>query len=319
MKRVKDYTTLEAHGYWRASKDDPGRRVVVVITTRHLTINSPSDRPLANWSLEAVRPVAPGSVPAIFTPDDDADETVEIHDRHVIKLLSAQIESLTTPRASPTPSVPWSPVLTIGLILAFVAVAAYVYSDEIATQMARLIPVSERVEIGEKSFLYLTETAGKHCTNHRGERILSTLSTDFFSGDVMFRIIRNDRAFALTLPGRIVVFSDALLNHYQRNEAGANLLQATRSHLDATDPTADYMRHAGLYKASLLALGGQTDNTTIRGFIDARLAVVFAARETTFFIGTKIVDDQDVHAASQFLAAQEWQALQDICTNSSSR
>ena len=55
MTALKEYQRLEASGLWRPEPDAQRRDVVVSLGDASLTMSEFSGRPLAHWSLAAVR------------------------------------------------------------------------------------------------------------------------------------------------------------------------------------------------------------------------------------------------------------------------
>ena len=78
MTAVTQYQRLEASGLWRASAEDQRREVIVSIGDATLVISDMNDRALTHWSLAAVERHNPGETPAVYGPDGDQTETLEL-------------------------------------------------------------------------------------------------------------------------------------------------------------------------------------------------------------------------------------------------
>ena len=78
MTALKEYQRLEATGLWRETVEAQRREVVVSIGDATLVISDLQDRPLTHWSLAAIERHNPGENPAIFNPDGDPHETLEL-------------------------------------------------------------------------------------------------------------------------------------------------------------------------------------------------------------------------------------------------
>ena len=78
MTALEKYDRIEASALWRAGEDAQRREVIVAIGDASLTISDMQDRPLAHWSLPAVERANPGERPAIYHPDGDPGEVLEI-------------------------------------------------------------------------------------------------------------------------------------------------------------------------------------------------------------------------------------------------
>ena len=80
MTAITKYDRLEATGLWRASPDKQRVDVVVCIGDATLTIKDMRDQALTHWSLAAIERANPGKRPALFHPEGDTTETLEIAD-----------------------------------------------------------------------------------------------------------------------------------------------------------------------------------------------------------------------------------------------
>jgi len=78
MTALTKYARLEATALWRASSDEQRREVVVSIGDATLVIIDMNNQPLTHWSLAAVERANPDQRPAIFYPDGDPGETLEL-------------------------------------------------------------------------------------------------------------------------------------------------------------------------------------------------------------------------------------------------
>ncbi len=94
MTALEEYQRLEASGLWRASPDAQRNEVIVSIGDATLVITDLRERPLAHWSLPAVERLNPGQNPAMYHPDGDPGETLELSENE--KEMVAAIEKLRT-------------------------------------------------------------------------------------------------------------------------------------------------------------------------------------------------------------------------------
>ncbi len=270
MKQISDFQRLETHGIWRESKGDPGRSVVVQLSARHLTIVSKDNQPLAHWSLDAVRHLNPGGLPAVFTPDDHAGESVEMSDSDVIGLLCDQLGPGMKNGTSP-PRTSWAVRLYVLAFLTAVGAGIFVFSGEIAGELAGLIPAAQRLETGERAFSFLTEMTGGRCRTAAGDRALAKLESRLFPGGATVRVVRGDAAMTTHLPGGILAVSDALLNEHDRIAVTAGYLLEENLRAVRSDPMAVLFRAAGLRAAALFALRGRLDDSDLREFTESQV------------------------------------------------
>ena len=79
---LEKFQRLEATALWRETPDAQRRDVIVSLGDATLVIKDSNDRALTHWSLPAVRRLNPGERPAVFYPDGDPSETLEIDTDH---------------------------------------------------------------------------------------------------------------------------------------------------------------------------------------------------------------------------------------------
>ena len=88
MTALEKYSKLEGIGLWVGSAEDQRREVVVSFGDATLVISdSRSQQVLSHWSLPAVTRLNPGKRPALFSPDGDPEEVLELDDAWLIDAL----------------------------------------------------------------------------------------------------------------------------------------------------------------------------------------------------------------------------------------
>ena len=78
MTALAKYDRLEATGLWRPSPQEQRREVIVSIGDATLVISDMNDQAIAHWSLAAVDRYGSSTSPAVFHPDGDPSETLEL-------------------------------------------------------------------------------------------------------------------------------------------------------------------------------------------------------------------------------------------------
>ena len=78
MTALSKYDRLEATGLWRINPSEQRREVVVSIGDATLIISDINDTALTHWSLAAVEKAIFSDEVAIFFPDGDPEETLEL-------------------------------------------------------------------------------------------------------------------------------------------------------------------------------------------------------------------------------------------------
>ena len=79
MTALDKYQRIEALGLWRNDHDSQRKDVLISIGETTLLISDMQDRPLAHWSLAAIERSNPGNFPAIYHPDGDKEESLELN------------------------------------------------------------------------------------------------------------------------------------------------------------------------------------------------------------------------------------------------
>jgi hypothetical protein len=93
MTALQKYARLEAVGVWRESDQGQRRDVIVSIGDATLVITDSQEKALAHWSLAAITRVNPGLVPALYHPEGDKTESLELPEDEV-----AMVEAIETLR-----------------------------------------------------------------------------------------------------------------------------------------------------------------------------------------------------------------------------
>ncbi|NOX74880.1 MAG: hypothetical protein GXP03_15105, partial [Alphaproteobacteria bacterium] len=87
MTALKQYEKLEAPGLWRETADAQRREIYISFGDTTLVIRNHKDEVLSHWSLPAIIRLNPGVMPALFSPDISAAETLEIDDDTMIDAI----------------------------------------------------------------------------------------------------------------------------------------------------------------------------------------------------------------------------------------
>lgn len=106
MTALTKYDRLEATGLWRPDPEGQRREVIVSIGNATLIVTDMNDQAITHWSLAAVERANAGSTPAIYHPDGDAGETLELrqHESEMIDAIESAHRNLeNTPASGPAP------------------------------------------------------------------------------------------------------------------------------------------------------------------------------------------------------------------------
>lgn len=335
MTALRKYQRLECGGLWRAAADAQRRDVTVSFGEASLVISdSRSGTPLAHWSLPAVERRNPGARPAIFSPDADAGETLEIDDPDMIGALETVARSLRRGR-------PAGPMLRRalagGLAVALVLLAVFWLPQALVTHAVRVLPQAKKAEIGALVLSDLERAGHEICTAPLGLRALARLQERL--GGVGLVVLAGPVApAAMALPGGGVALGEAVIGDHDTPEVAAGHVLAALAGAEAEDPLVPALRAAGLYGTLMLLITGDLPEGALRGY-GARLKTRpppkppaeallqrFAAAEISVAPYAYALDpsgettlaliEADPHRDTpprQVLADGDWVSLQGIC------
>ena len=103
MTALTKYARIEATALWRPTPDTQRQQVIVAIGDATLVITNFNDQALTHWSLAAVERINPGERPAIFYPDGDPGETLELNDSEEAMIDAIERLRQAIERARPHP------------------------------------------------------------------------------------------------------------------------------------------------------------------------------------------------------------------------
>lgn len=186
MTALTKYARLESGGIWRESDDSQRMDVIVSFGDATLVIADTGGRAMTHWSLAALERINPGTRPALFTPDPDGTETLELDDGEMIDAV--EMVRKTLDRARPRPGrLRWT---GMGLsIAAVLALAVFWLPGALVQQTLAVVPLSKRTEIGATLLGHIQALTGPSCRSDLGRRSLARLQLRVlgqgFSGQIV--------------------------------------------------------------------------------------------------------------------------------------
>lgn len=335
MTALKQYQRIEATGLWRPSPDEQRREVVVSIGEATLTISDFNDRALTHWSLAALERQNPGALPAIFNPDGDPDETLELADSETTMLDAIDRLQRAIDRSRPHPGrLRWLSVG--GVIAAVLAVLLLWLPAALQNHVVSVVPEVKRQEIGDTILHRIERISGQACASQDAQTSLDRLAKR--TGVRQIIILPAGVRDSLSLPGGTVLLSRALVEDHEDPAVAAGYVIAERARAEQRDPLDDLLNRTGAATAfRLLTTGGLTpDNVDIYteqvlseprpSVADEDLLAVFAqaalpstpyayARDITgeTVLGLIEADPMAGRTLEQVLPDRDWVRLQNIC------
>ncbi len=339
MTALREYQRLEATALWRASPDAQRADVVVSIGDATLVITDLRDKALTHWSLPAVKRANPGQIPAIYYPDGDPGETLELAENEgemieAIERLRAVIE-----RRRPHPG-------RLRLVIYLLSLAAVVTASALwlpgalRRHAVTVVPDVKRAEIGAELLVRIQRVTGPPCRNTAGNTALSRLAARLSTSGraEALAVMRDGVRTTVHLPGGMILINRSLVEDYEEPDVLAGFLIAEQLRSEHSDPLADLLNNANLWVSFKLLTTGDLDEETLRSYAenlltspqmalpDTQLLNAFEARsvrstpyayavdisgETT--LGLIEADPFSNEAPPAILSDADWLQLQSIC------
>lgn len=252
---LEKFARLETIGLWRPAPDAQRREVVVSFGEATVVIAEGSGRPLTHWSLPAVERLNPGQMPALYAPDGDPAETLELDDPMMIEALEKVRGAIAAARPRPgflRRRGTWTAAAAIVGLSLFWAPGA------LKRQTLSLVPEATRQEIGATLLGLVQRETGPACRAEGGVAALDRLADRLFGAEagVALVVLPGDLPGPVRLPGRIVVLPRATIAATDDPLVFAGDILAAWAAGAGEDPLAPVLDTAGLRATlTLLATG----------------------------------------------------------------
>lgn len=262
MTALDEYRRLEALGLWREQADDQRREVIVALGEATLVMSSPNGGALGHWSLPAVARLNPGKSPALYAPDTDSTEELEIADTVMVDAIEKIRAAVAKSRPRPGRL---RLVLGVGFIATVGLLGVFWLPDALIRQTVSLLPEAKRVAIGQQLLVQMTQIAGRPCGGSGGRTALMRLSIRVFGPEAPPQLVMFPATIPATvsLPGNIIAASAALVEDFETPEVFAGYLLAEGARQIGHDPVGVFLSEAGLGVTFRLLTTGQIDDTEI--------------------------------------------------------
>lgn len=277
MTALTKYARLEATALWRATPEDQRREVIVSIGDATLVIIDLRNQPLAHWSLAAVERANPGQRPAIFHPDGDPSETVEIPEAEgemidAIETLRQAIEK-TRPRPG---RLRWVGMLTSFLVVAWLAF--FWLPGALQDHTLTVVPKVKRDALGMALLKRIERVSGAVCADAEGRAALALLSTRLAAGPVV--ILPNMTQDSLHVPGDMILLNRSVVEDFEEPDVAAGHIVTEQTRRDASDPLRDLLRVVGLRENFRLLTTGDVAPAALDAYAEHLMTVPPAAPDT---------------------------------------
>lgn len=257
------YQRLEAAGLWRADETAQRLDVIVSVGAASLTISDMRDRVQTHWSIAAIARANPGQRPAIYHPDGDPGETLELPEDEAEMIAAIETLRSAVARQRPRPG----RLRLVGVVTslaAVVALAMFWLPGVLREHALRVVPAVKRAEIGRALAGHLIRATGPACRGQGGQMALSALARRLppREGTARFVVVPGGVGEVLRLPGGTMMIDARLLEGHDDAEVVAGHIIAAYLRAEAQDPLDRLLAGAGpMASLRLLTTGGLTDQT----------------------------------------------------------
>ncbi|MEM7631105.1 MAG: hypothetical protein AAF227_03685 [Pseudomonadota bacterium] len=269
MTALNKYDRLEATGLWRATPEGQRREVVVSIGDATLVISDLNDRALTHWSLAAVERAPAAGKGAVFHPDGDPDETLELSPEDAEMIDAIETLRLAVARARPRPGrLRW-----LGAAVSVSAVAALAFlwlPGALVDHALRVVPPVKEVEIGNALLARIERVSGPPCMTVEARPALTALAGR--TGAARVVILPGGVREALALPGGTVALNRAIVEDFETPEVAAGYVLAELARAGEAVPLRSLLEHAGTPATATLLTTGTLPPAALDAFSEDQLA-----------------------------------------------
>lgn len=273
MTALNQYSRLEAVGLWRADTEEQRIEVFVTIGEATLVIIDNKDQALAHWSLAAIARSNPGQLPAIFHPDGDPNETLELSEN-----ASEMIEAIETLRHAIERRRPHPGRLRLITMLAsfsaVVVLGVFWLPKALLDHTVSVVPMVKRTEIGADLLARIQTVTGAPCGDAQNGRpateALAMLGNRLPApnGRNSLVVLRDGIRKSAHLPGGFLLLNADLIEGFDQPDVVAGYIVAERLRMAVRDPLDTLLSHAGLAASFRLLTTGALSEEMLQDYAE---------------------------------------------------
>lgn len=267
MTALKEFDRLEATGLWRPTPEHQRCEVVVSLGDATLTMSDMQSRPLAHWSLGAVIRANGSGIPALYHPDGDPGETLELGEgeRDMIAGIDKLLRAIDRKRPRPGKL----RFLLSGTMLAAVLGAAVFWlPDALERYTVKVVPMVKRAEIGERLLTQIARVTGQPCMTPDARQPLRRLARRVLGENGTVAIVPGGARRSAYLPGRIVLLHRNVLEDHEDPDVAAGFILTEALRAGQSDPLGDVLDHAGLWASLRLLTSGNLPEAALDSYAE---------------------------------------------------
>lgn len=339
MTALKEFQRHEAAGVWRASPGDQRKDVIVSLGDASLTILDLRENVLAHWSIAAVARANKGQRPALYHPDGDPGETLELGDdgAEMIDAIEKVRAAIEKSRAKPG-SLRF--YITGTIAAAVLGGVIFWLPDALLRHTVQVVPAVQRAEIGDALLSQITRISGKACMTREAREPLRRLASRVLGPGQRGALVVLPAGVATTahLPGGRILLNRALVEDPEEPDVTAGYVLTERLRALTQDPLEEMLIETGLWSSLRLLTTGALRETDLERYSEYLLGkdpaplsddVVIAAFEAAELRTTPYAYAVDITGESTLglieadpmagqsprpvLSDADWLRLQGIC------
>ncbi|MEQ9258781.1 MAG: hypothetical protein RIG84_06760 [Roseovarius sp.] len=271
-RHVYESQLASTDGLWRASAQAQRADVIVSIGEATLVITDLQERPLAHWSLAAIERANPGKRPALYHPDGDPEETLELPEEEAEMIAAIEKLRSTIERRRPHPG--RLRLVTFLAVLALVVLGGLLWlPGALRSHAVKVVPDVKRAEIGAALLRQIQRVTGPPCNTPEGRRALDLLAARVpgAKGPGFLAVMRDGVTDTVHLPGGTVLISNHLVEDHDEPGVVAGYVMAERLRAEMGDPLAELLAESPVWAAFRLLTTGEIAEDTLAAYSEALL------------------------------------------------
>lgn len=335
MTALSDYERLETTGLWRETPDERKREVIVSFGDATLVLRDKAERALTHWSLPAITRQNPLERPAIYSPDPEAGETLELEDEFAIEAIERVLKTIDRRRPQPGRL---RFILTSSIMASFLGLMVFWVPSAMVDYATQITPKVQRVSIGEDLFKQIRRVSGSPCVKPQASNALAKIAQHLGVDRNKLVVLQTGVKTSASLPGGYILLNKRLVEDFEDPNAVAGYVMAELLRSEQNDPLHALLKDLGLngtfrfltsgkispaaltrYAENLLSspLADVPSEPLLARFNEAQIPSspyaysVDITGETTLSLIEADPIPQD--AADAIVSDGEWVALQEIC------
>ncbi len=230
-----------------------------------LVISDMKDQALAHWSLAAVARANPGTRPAVFHPDGDPSETLEISADDAQMIDAIETLRRAVERRRPRPG-RLRLIGVLGSVLVVAALALFWLPAAMQDHTLRVVPWVKRASIGTSLLKQIERVSGMACINSRGRTALAKLGTRLSSGPLV--VLPAMTRSSLHLPGGLIVLNKTLFEDHESPDVAAGYILSELVQREISDPLRDMLQAISLRENFRLLTTGDVSEAALEGYAE---------------------------------------------------